>query len=246
MYHVAICDDDEQQRELVRHMLTAFSLKTNIELHITTFSSGEQLLAHYEDQRETFHLLILDVEMGGLNGIQTAQEIRKFKIMDVQIMFLTSYPEYMVQSFDVMTFQYLIKPIQESVLEEKLIKLHQYFQAMDKKYLVIKSDYDDLMLKYEDILWIEVIKSLTVKHKLKVITRDNSYETKGILSAYAATLKEHGFMHIHRSVLINLMHVHKFTGAQVTMLDGTSLPIGRSKIKEVKDTYTKYMIMRVQ
>lgn len=116
--------------------------------------------------------------MGGMNGIQTANELRKLKIMDVQIMFLTSYPEYMVQSFDVMTFQYLIKPIQESVLEEKLIKLHQYFQAMDKKYVVIKSDYDDLMLKYEDILWIEVIKSLTIKNKLKVVTSDHSYETE--------------------------------------------------------------------
>ncbi|MBU5351498.1 LytTR family DNA-binding domain-containing protein [Paenibacillus barcinonensis] len=246
MYHVAICDDDVQQRQIVKSMLTKISLKTDMEFHTMMFSSGEELITYYKDQGDTFHLLILDVEMGGMNGIQTANELRKLKIMDVQIMFLTSYPEYMVQSFDVMTFQYLIKPIQESVLEEKLIKLHQYFQAMDKKYVVIKSDYDDLMLKYEDILWIEVIKSLTIKNKLKVVTSDHSYETKGILSAYAATLKEHGFMQIHRSVLINLMHVHKFTGAQVTMLDGTSLPIGRSKIKEVKDTYTKFMIMRVQ
>ncbi|MBB6019984.1 DNA-binding LytR/AlgR family response regulator [Paenibacillus sp. JGP012] len=246
MYHIAICDDDVQQRQIVKSMLAKISLKTDMEFHTMMFSSGEELITYYKDQGDTFHLLILDVEMGGINGIQTANEIRKMKMMDVQIMFLTSYPEYMVQSFDVMTFQYLIKPIQESVLEEKLIKLHQYFQAMDKKYVVIKSDYDDLMLKYEDILWIEVIKSLTVKNKLKIITSDHSYETKGILSTYAATLKEHGFMQIHRSVLINLMHVHKFTGAQVTMLDGTSLPIGRSKIKEVKDTYTKFMIMRVQ
>lgn len=246
MYHIAICDDDVQQRQIVKSMLAKISLKTDMEFHTMMFSSGEELITYYKDHGDTFHLLILDVEMGGMNGIQTANEIRKMRIMDVQIMFLTSYPEYMVQSFDVMTFQYLIKPIQESVLEEKLVKLHQYFQAMDKKYVVIKSDYDDLMLKYEDILWIEVIKSLTVKNKLKVITNDHSYETKGILSAYAATLKEHGFMQIHRSILINLMHVHKFTGAQVTMLDGTSLPIGRSKIKEVKDTYTKYMIMRAQ
>ncbi|MBR2565406.1 MAG: response regulator transcription factor [Paenibacillus sp.] len=246
MYHIAICDDDGQQRELVRHLLAAFSLKTNMEFHVTMFSSGEELLDHYVNQKDSFHLLILDVEMGGMNGIQTANEIRKMKNMDVQIMFLTSYPEYMVQSFDVMTFQYLIKPIQAHVLEEKMIKLHQYFQAMDKKYVVIKSDYDDLMLKYEDILWIEVVKSLTIKNKLKIMTRDHTYETKGILSAYASTMKDHGFMQIHRSVLINLMYVHKFTGAQVTMLDGTSLPIGRTKIKEVKDTYTKYMIMTVQ
>lgn len=49
--------------------------------------------------------------MGGINGIQTARQIRSLKHLDEQIMFLTSYPEYMVESFDVMTFQYLIKPI---------------------------------------------------------------------------------------------------------------------------------------
>ena len=51
MYHIAICDDHEEQRELVKHMLAAFSLKSNIELHITMFNSGEELLAHYADQR---------------------------------------------------------------------------------------------------------------------------------------------------------------------------------------------------
>ncbi|PQP81359.1 DNA-binding response regulator [Paenibacillus sp. PCH8] len=246
MYNVAICDDEEQQREHVRTMLVSLSLKTHIDFHITCFTSGEHLLSHYREAGDTFHMLILDVEMGGMNGIQTAKEIRNRKALDVQIMFLTSYPEYMVESFDVMTFQYLIKPIQPSVFEEKMIKLCQYFQAMDKKYMLIKSDYDELLLKYDDILWIEVVKSLTIKHKLNVVTEEKSHETKGILSSYATALKDHGFLQIHRSIIINLMHVQKFAGNQVVMLNGTELPIGRSKVKEVKDAYTKYMIMRIQ
>jgi DNA-binding LytR/AlgR family response regulator len=188
----------------------------------------------------------MDVEMSGMNGIQTAKEIRNMKYLDVQIMFLTSYPEYMVESFDVVTFQYLIKPILPDIFEEKMIKLCQYFKALDKKYVLIKSDYEELLLKYDDILWIEVMKSLTIKNKLKFVTQENSHESKGILSGYAAALKDHGFLQIHRSIIINLMHVQKFVGTQVVMLNGTELPIGRSKVKEVKDAYTKYMIMRIQ
>ena len=71
--------------------------------------------------------------------------------MDEQIIFLTSYPEYMVESFDVMTFQYLIKPIAPSILEEKMIKICQYFQALDKKFMVIKSTYEEIVLKYDDL-----------------------------------------------------------------------------------------------
>jgi two-component SAPR family response regulator len=88
---------------------------------LSLFTSGEQLLSHYRDAGDTFHILILDVEMGGMNGIQTAKEIRNMKFLDVQIMFLTSYPEYMVESFDVITSQYLIKPIQQQVFEEKML-----------------------------------------------------------------------------------------------------------------------------
>ncbi|MDK8189631.1 LytTR family DNA-binding domain-containing protein [Paenibacillus sp. UMB7766-LJ446] len=246
MFNVAICDDEEKQRELVKMMLISLSLKTNIDFQVTLFTSGEQLVSHYKNVGDTFHILIMDVEMSGMNGIQTAKEIRNMKYLDVQIMFLTSYPEYMVESFDVVTFQYLIKPIKPQIFEEKMIKLCQYFKALDKKYVLIKSDYEELLLKYDDILWIEVMKSLTVKNKLKFVTQENSHESKGILSSYAAALKEHGFLQIHRSIMINLLHVQKFVGTRVVMLNGTELPIGRSKVKEVKDAYTKYMIMRIQ
>ncbi|MDR9746356.1 LytR/AlgR family response regulator transcription factor [Paenibacillus taichungensis] len=246
MFKVAVCDDEEKQRELVKTMLISLSLKTNIDFQITLFSSGEQLVSYYKNVGDAFHILIMDVEMSGMNGIQTAQEIRNMKYLDVQIMFLTSYPEYMVDSFDVVTFQYLIKPILPDIFEEKMIKLCQYFKALDKKYVLIKSDYEELLLKYDDILWIEVMKSLTIKNKLKFVTQENSHESKGILSGYATALKDHGFLQIHRSIIINLMHVQKFAGTQVVMLNGTELPIGRSKVKEVKDAYTKYMIMRIQ
>ncbi|MEW4427691.1 MULTISPECIES: LytR/AlgR family response regulator transcription factor [Paenibacillus] len=246
MFNVAICDDEEKQRELVKAMLISLSLKTNIDFQVTLFPSGEELISHYKTVGDTFHILIMDVEMNGMNGIQAAKEIRMLKFLDVQIMFLTSYPEYMVESFDVVTFQYLIKPIQPHIFEEKMIKLCQYLRSMDKKFVLIKSAYEELLLKYDDILWIEVIKSLTIKNKLNFVTTESTHESKGIISNYADALKDHGFLQIHRSIIINLMHVQKFSGSQVVMLNGAELPIGRSKVKEVKDAYTKYMIMRIQ
>src|SRR5690554_4568533 len=103
MYRVAICDDEEKQRELVRKMLITLSVKSNIEFDIELFHSGEQLVSHYESNKEPFHILILDVEMGGMTGIQAARSIRDLNHLDEQIVFLTSYPEYMVESFDVIT-----------------------------------------------------------------------------------------------------------------------------------------------
>ncbi|MFD7523657.1 LytR/AlgR family response regulator transcription factor [Paenibacillus chitinolyticus] len=245
MYRVAICDDEEKQRELVKNMLITLSIKTNIEFEIELFGSGEQLTAYYERLENPFHILLLDVEMGGINGIQTARRIRELNNLDEQIIFLTGYPEYMVESFDVMTFQYLIKPVAPSVLEEKIIKLCQYFQALDKKFMVIKSAYDEIVIKYDDLISIEAAKSLTIKSKLHFTTVNQTYESKGTISDYALALKDQKFLQIHRSIIINLLHVRKFAKGVVLMSNGTELPIGRSKVKEVKDVYTKFMIMKV-
>ncbi|MNP68277.1 Sensory transduction protein LytR [compost metagenome] len=101
------------------------------------------------------------------------------------------------------------------------------------------------MLKYDDIIAIEAAKSLTIKNKLNFITLNQLYESKGILAEYALALKDNHFLQIHRSVIINLLHVRKFASGVVLMSGGMEFPIGRSKLKEVKDYYTKFMIMKV-
>jgi len=244
MYRVALCDDDAQQRERVRQMLLALSVKTGIDFEVAEFASGEQLIAHYADGKTSFHILVLDIEMTGLNGIQTARKLREMKRHREQIVFLTSYAEYMLESFDVVTFQYMIKPVERDSFEAKMLKLCRYFEEREQDILIIKSAHEEIVLRQEDIVAIEAAKSLTVKSKLIFTTVDAVHEGKGLISDYAAALKDSKFLQIHRSILINLRHVHKFAGSKVVMSGGTELPIGRSKVKEVKDTCTKFMIMK--
>lgn len=244
MYRIAVCDDDGRQRERVRQLLLALSVKAGVDFVTEEFASGEQLLAHYEGGGRPFDILILDIEMTGLNGIQTARKLREMKRHREQIVFLTSYAEYMLESFDVVTFQYLIKPVEADVFEAKMLKLCQYFEERAQDILMIKSMYEDIVLRQEEIIAIEAAKSLTVKSRLIFTTIDAVHEGKGLISSYAEALKDKMFLQIHRSILINLRHVRKFVGGKVVMSNGMELPIGRSKIKEVKDTCTKFMVMR--
>lgn len=245
MYRVAICDDEALQRERVKRMLLALSVKSGVEFEAVPFESGEQLIAHYESGEQSFHILILDIEMNnGLNGIQTARKLREMKRIGEQIVFLTSYAEYMLESFDVVTFQYLIKPVEPDLFEEKMLKLCRYFEEREQDILIIKSAHEEIVLRQDDIIAIEAVKSLTVKGKLKFTTLHAVHEGRGLISSYATALKENRFLQIHRAVLINLLHVHKFAGGQVVMSNGMELPIGRSKIKEVKDACTKFMVMK--
>jgi len=244
MYRIAICDDEQIRRDEVRQMLLTLSVKSGIEFTSESFTSGEELIAFYENGGEPFHIWVLDIEMNGLTGIETARKLRDAKRLSEQIIFLTSYAEYMLESFDVMTFQYLLKPVDLDVFEEKMLKLCRYFEEKEQEILIVKSAEGDLVLRHDDIIAIEAAKSLTVKNKLKITTTHGVYDGRGLISSYAEALKAGRFLQIHRSVLVNLSHVHKFAGNRVVMSSGIELPIGRSKVKEVKDACIRFMVLR--
>ncbi|NGZ77955.1 LytR/AlgR family response regulator transcription factor [Saccharibacillus alkalitolerans] len=246
MYRIAVCDDERPRREEVRRMLLDLSVKSGIDFDTSLFASGEELLKHYEEGGEPFHIWVLDIEMSGLTGIETAHRLRDRKRLSEQIVFLTSYAEYMLDSFDVMTFQYLLKPVDPGVFEEKMLKLCRYFEEKERDILIVKSAEGELVLHQDEIIAIEAAKSLTVKNKLKITTTREVHDGRGLISGYAESLKGGRFLQIHRSILINLSHVHKFAGGRVVMSNGMELPIGRSKIKEVKDACTKFMVARAE
>ncbi len=246
MYRIAICDDEQPRRQEVRRMLLDLSVKSGIDFEADEFASGEALLSHYHNGGEPFHIWVLDIEMSGLTGIETARKLRELKRLSEQIIFLTSYAEYMLESFDVMTFQYLLKPVDPDVFAEKMLKLCRYFEEKEQEILIVKSAEGELVLHHDDIIAIEVAKSLTVKNKLKITTTRGVHDGRGLISSYAEGLKEGRFLQIHRSVLVNLSHVYKFAGSRVVMSNGMELPIGRSKLKEVKDACTRFMVLRAE
>lgn len=127
LYRISICDDELSQIKIVEDYLTRFSIKTETEFHIEKFSSGNELLKKYYNEKSPFDLVFLDMEMPGRNGIETAEEIRKIPDRNVIIAFITSYPEYMQDSFDVQASQYL------TTIRRLKMTIHLSF---DTKYVI--------------------------------------------------------------------------------------------------------------
>jgi two-component system response regulator LytT len=218
---VAICDDEVEQQNHVKKLF----LKMDQEFHISCFSSGEELLAFYqESENNPFHVLILDIEMIGMNGLETARRVR-------------AIPDY-----DVQTFQYLLKSVSYEIFEQKIIKLSKYILSLKKRFLVIKGDCQEIVLRYADIISVEMHGGSMSRRKLEITTVCDKFLMRGILSDYAKRLGRYQFLQVHRSILVNMEHINKFSSHSVFMSNGTEFPIGRSKLKSVKNTYTKYMI----
>ena len=112
-YKIAICDDNPTDIEYVSSIVNTWALAQNHLVKIQTFPSAEAFLFQYAEEKD-YDILLLDIEMGEMNGVELAKQIRKSK-KPVQIIFITGFPDFMAEGYDVSALHYLMKPISSNV-----------------------------------------------------------------------------------------------------------------------------------
>jgi DNA-binding LytR/AlgR family response regulator len=244
LYKIAICDDEETEIEKINSFLQQFSTNTNIEVKISCFSCGEDLLKQYTNEQSPFDIIFLDVEMKGLTGIQTAEKIRAIPDRNVLIVFITSYPEYMQDSFDVQASQYLSKPLSYKLFEEKFKKIISYLSELSTNITVVSLKDGNIVLHLENIVCIETDKSHTLKSNLLVTTTSETLHIKGKIADLEKELQDKHFISLHRSVLANMRYIKRFNTDTVEFINGKKVELSRRKAAEVKDVFSTYTIMR--
>lgn len=105
----ALCDDDKYITEEIKKLLLEYAKDNRITIDIDEFESGEELL----NSEKNYDIIVLDYQLGSTNGLTVAKELRKRNVLS-SIIFLTSYPNFMIDAFEVNTFRFLLKPIDKS------------------------------------------------------------------------------------------------------------------------------------
>lgn len=125
--NIAVCDDEENIRIYIKKLIE----EQDVPCQVMEFSSGEELLRFWgggQEDREQLDILFLDISMDGTDGMETAEQIRDWKEEREEVLwgslplliFVTGYPEYMPKAFSVNAFQYLVKPVDETVKHSSL------------------------------------------------------------------------------------------------------------------------------
>lgn len=237
---IGICDDDKNELSLLYTCLNTYQMMNNIDFQMASFCNGKALLDTYT-KPGTFHVLFLDVEMPGLNGIQTAEIIRGMRDRRVMIVFVSNYPEYMQESFSVHPYYYMQKPVSQ----EKIIRLMNNIvqDIEDEKILrtLIQDDHSEETINLKDVLYIETVDA---KHEQLVFHFDSrSIRTKGILAKWEKELAEHNFILCHRGFLVNLIHIHFFDNKELVLSNGTRIPMSRKNEKKLRDLYLNRVVI---
>lgn len=227
---IAICDDEKMIVDILEEKLQRYSIAHGQELHIQRYYSGEELLADDISQAE---LLFLDISMPGLNGMETAKEIRKFNT-SIKIVFLTSYSEFVFESFKVEAFRYLLKPLKEQELIETLDALREDADNPDE-YFSFTFNNEKYNIRYKDIIYVE-----GMRDKLWIICHGGTYRWLGTMKGIAKELEGRGFFQVHRSYIINMDKVKSYTSQSVHLEEDYDVPISKYRLNEFKEEYLQH------
>lgn len=227
--NIAICDDNEVFCNQLNAFIDKFSQENDMNFEVSTFNSGLELLCQYTDE---YKIIMLDIEMKGMNGIETALEIRK-KNQKVIIWFLTVSELYIMEGYKAEAYRYLIKPL---TYEQFSKEFEESIKWMEEKYLspiVVEFRNKTYHLEANDILFIEVF-----GHKLIYHLNDEAITAIDTLNNIELELQKSNFLRIHRSYLINLKKVKTFSKSEVVMENNEKVPISKYKEKEFREAYT--------
>ena len=216
-YKIAICDDLESDRDYLKDLLNKWANDYSHLLNVYTFSSAESFLFRYEEAKD-YDILLLDIEMGLMDGVSMAKKIRQDNDT-VQIIFITGYSDYIAEGYEVNALHYLMKPVKE----EKLFSvLERAIEKINKNDVVLNMDSANGMVRVP----IYQIRFAEVFGNYVTIHANDEVVVKMTLNEVDKLLDER-FYRVGRSVLVNLNEVSRVTKTEIKLLDGTSIHLPR-------------------
>lgn len=236
MLNIALCDDDPGALSHAKALLAEY-LEGKGPYAISQFSGAMALLDAM--RAKSFSLLLLDILMPGLTGIQAARELRRCD-RETKIIFLTSSPEFAVESYRVEAFSYLLKPIHREDL----------FPVLDRYFLQLRQAEKTVLLSTPEGLLrlpcdqIEVLE-INSKKLLFCLTDGTQRQISGTLAEFETTLLESGsFVKVHRSYLVNMDCIRQLGTGTLVTYSGRTVPISRLLVSGVRQTYLNYLFQK--
>lgn len=227
-YRIAICDDEQMEVEKLSEIVNDWSARCGLPCEIHSFSSAEAFLFAYEDNK-AYDILLLDVEMKNITGIDLAKRIRDDN-NHAEIVFITSHFEFVGEGYEVDALHYLIKPIAEAKLMDVLSRAAAKL-SVEPPYVVITCDGETVKLYESEILYIE-----SFLHYLAVHTKDKEYRIKGSMTSFETKLSD-DFFRVHRSYLVSLKVITRISRTSVTVAGKIDIPVARGKYDDINRAF---------
>ena len=219
----AICDDDGAFAEYICGLAAGWAQQAGISVQTECFPSAEAFLFRYEERRD-FDVLLLDIEMPGMDGVALARAVRQ-KSDEIQIIFLTGYADYIAEGYEVSALHYLTKPVNEEKLFAVLTRAAKRLQQ-GVPMLTLELPGEVVRLPLDTVRWLEVA------HNSVTVHAGQDYIVKRPLGELEKLLDER-FYRVGRSYLIHLAYIRRVTRTEAELTTGERIPLPRGQYEKL-------------
>ncbi len=234
--NIAICDDDSKCVENIFNLLQEYVESEQLDIY--TYYSGEDFVAELDKENMRFDIVFLDIEMSGLSGIDVARRLRERDNKTI-IFFVTIHLNYVSDTFRLGAFQFLVKPIDKDTFTMDFERAIKSYKNDHQIYSIRWRDFN-YVIDYGDIYYIE-----GYKRHLYVHTDYEKYECVGMMADEERKLIPYNFARCHQGFLINLAKVKEINKTDLTLNNGTVIPISRRYKEKLLESFNLFLAGRM-
>lgn len=226
---IAICDDEKEFRNELKNVLIQYKTSKRIHIDIYEFDCGNALL----DSKIIFDIAFIDYQMPGLDGLETARQLRN-KNCICSIIFVTNYPQFVFDSFEVQPFRFFIKPLD---IKKTTFAMDNYLkqQSLLNPIIIIENG-EQKKINSESIIYLEGNGKYCI-----IRTVDSVVQSSKTLLQVHELLPQHCFYRIHKSYVINMYCISSINASEITLTNGEKARIGRNRTAEFKKVYMNFV-----
>lgn len=241
MINIAICDDDKRFIKYIENAMEEAGLKEEVTYY--EYTSGEEFISAFKEDIN-YSLLILDIQMEGIDGNEVAYKFRK-KYKNCMLVFCSGVCRPTPTSFKVSPFRYLLKEFTHKTMLEELKEIVQALQAVQKT-ITIEGQYNGniVKLKPEQIMYISIAKRGSYIHiypKTMPFEYKGFFITKKSVGELYEILEKENFAYAHNSYIVNLKYIKMKSKQEIELPNGEILSVSRSKLPELRNKMAEYL-----
>ncbi len=230
---IGICDDNAIDLDILKDSIKGILSTLKINRRITIFEGPGAVLNSLNDVA-CYDIFVIDVNMPRVNGVALARKIKKIN-PDIFIIFVSNSNDIVYESFAVEPFRYIRKKYLQEELPEAICAIASK-RALDTVLRVEKGGSNTVAMRISEIDFLE-----SQGHYVNIHCNHREKCVRGRIGDYEEQLKEYGFMRIHIAYLVNMKNIYNITAGDVTMNDGTILPISKARADEIRKCYSLYV-----
>lgn len=224
-WNIVICDDEQVESEKLQRYLQNLEAEQGDRFSLQIFSSGEQLLEHFPANAD---ILLMDIGMNGISGMETVRQLRKQDI-NVCVIFITSLTQYAIEGYSVHAFGFLTKPFSYSHFRRAMEEALAALESTRSNILALPVENGIQYIDFSQVCYVEVYGRIICVNQ----TNGLSLECRMSLSNLEKSLNSKQFFRCHNNFLVNFAHVVQIESRKLTMKNGRVIPVSKHRYQEL-------------